>query len=152
MSPKSHIKKKFKICLTPPTTQTLAAYQALSWEIVNGMVTLPNPSFNHNMISVPDIGLGITMQLKGSQTGQAATGAFYDIEGDEGQADVATANEQLGDCAICIVDADGIKADFWTGPLASLAATEGSDTTHAGCTFQFTPNFPKIRGNAVSGS
>lgn len=151
MAPKSHIKKKLKICVTPPASQTLAAYQALTWKEVKGMVALPNPSFNHNMISVPDIGTGVTMQIKGSQTGQAASGAYYDIEGDEGQAEVVIANSQLDDCAICIVDADGAEADFWTGPLGSLAATEGSDTTHAGQTFQFTPNYPKVRGAAVSG-
>lgn len=149
-SPKSHIRKKLLICATPPATQTVAAFQALDWEQVAGVTALPNPSFNHNMISVPDITEGITKQIKGSQTGQGASGGYYDVEADAGQAEVKIANDQLGDCAIAIVDADGVNADYWVGSLGSLAATEGTDTTHAGHTFQFIPNFAKQRGAAPS--
>lgn len=151
MSPKSHIRKKLMVSSTPPAAQTLAAYQGLTWKQVKGLTAIPNPSFSHNMINVPDVTEGVTKALKGSQQGQGATGGYYDIEGDEGQGLVETVADQLGDCAIAIVDADGVKADFWTGPLGSLAATEGTDTTHAGKTFQFTPNFQKIRGNYSAG-
>lgn len=147
------IKKTLYISTTPAASvggasPILSAYTALDWDKVNGVVSIGQIGFQHNLIDIPDLESGMTKRAKGARNGTNGQIAIRTITGDVGQAELIVANEQPGDCSIQIVDPDGTNAIFWTGVLTSLMDNEASTTSYEGKSFAFTPNYQFVRGAA----
>ena len=140
------IGKTLYISVTPPTANTIAAFTALTWTKVNGIVSIGQIGFNHATIEAPDLETGITETMKGAQSGVAGNMAFREITGDAGQAAVVTANATRANVAIQIVDPNGTNSDYWQGIVHSLIDTEATVTSYEGATFTFVPNAAKVRG------
>lgn len=140
------IGKTLYISISPPATNTLAGFTALTWTKVNGVVSIGQVGFNHATIEAPDLETGITETLKGAQAGAAGQMAYKEITGDAGQAAVVTANATRANVAIQIVDPDGVNSDYWQGIVHSLIDTEATVTSYEGSTFSFVPNAAKVRG------
>ena len=140
------IKTKLYIAAALPATDTLSAFQALTWVQVKGVSSIGSIGFTHNMIEVPDLESGINLQLKGAETGQAASIVFRAIDGDAGQEDVQAAAPTRTEVALKIMDPDGTNSRFVRGELHSLVPNEASNTSHRGATVSFTPNMRPIYG------
>lgn len=145
------IATKVYIASTLPATDTLVAFQGLTWTQVKGVVSIGSLGFTHALIEVPDLETGITQQLKGAESGQTASIAFRHIDSDAGQTAVETAAGARGEVALKIVDPEGTNARFVRGELHSFIPNEASTTSYKGATFSFTPNIRPIYG-AASGS
>lgn len=140
------IKKTVFIAATPPATKDLASYQGATWVQIKGVVSIGSIGFPHATIEVPELESGLTKTYKGARTGSGAEIPFRTIDSDPGQTAVATANESEGEISLKIVSPDGTKAEFWTGILHSLTATEASDSSYEGSTVTFVPNYAVIKG------
>lgn len=143
------IATKAYIASALPASDTLSAYQALTWTQIKGIVSIGSLGFTHAMIEVPDLESGITQQIKGAETGQTANIAFRHVPSDAGQEDVEAAAAARGEVALKIVDPDGTNARFVRGELHSFVPNEASTTSYKGATFSFTPNMRPIYGAAT---
>lgn len=130
-----------------PATFTKAGYEALTWTVVNGLVSAPIPAFETATIDVPDLTTGITKREKGASIGRETEMAFRDVNADTGQANVKTyAAPGYGtEVSIKVVLPNGTNNHvYMSGIMYSLMENEGTTESYRGFTVAFSQNYAAV--------
>jgi hypothetical protein len=130
-----------------PATRDAAGFGALTFEQINGIVSIGARGFSNAAINVPDLETGISTTLKGEETGNTVTVTCRTIPGDDGQADAKAACEARGgtsgEYSWRETKPDG-RVNYYTGPAMSLEDNEASVSSYEGFTFQVALNGRKV--------
>lgn len=130
-----------------PATKNKAGYEALTWTVVNGLLTAPIPGMETATIDVPDLATGITAREKGASIGRETEMAFRDVNGDTGQTNVRTyAAPGYGtEVSVKIVLPNGTNNHIYmSGIMYSLMDNEGTTESYRGFTVTFSQNYPEL--------
>jgi len=136
-----------------PTENTAAAFAALTWVKVEGLITLPQLGVTHSMIDVPDLQTGFTSAVKGAGLGVDTTATFRNVASDAGQEDIKnSADSQAGILSIKIVNGSGtaqapVSGDpvlYAQGIAHSHQPNQGDNASFEGFSIGFRQNAPTI--------
>lgn len=130
----NHIGKTIYQASASPATNNAAGFEALTWVLVSGGITLPQFGVTHSMIDVPDLQTGFTSAVKGAAQGADTTATFRNVASDTGQANLATLGASQGGVgSFKIVTGSGTNNAPVTGDVVEYAQ---------GITHSFQPNVP----------
>jgi hypothetical protein len=156
MAGQSYLGISIFVSPTTPTTNTEAAFEALTWTEAEYLVTGPALGYTHSMIDIPDLKTGKGVGVKGMGQGQDTTMTFR-IEGGElatGQIIVkARADHPQGNSSIKMVrgtgtnlaPAAGDPVVYAQGVLHSYTENEATDSNYEGFSVGFRLNAEPIR-------
>ena len=134
-----------------PAAFTKAGYEALTWTVVNGLITAPIPGFETATIDVPDLTTGITKREKGASAGRETEMGFRDVSGDTGQTNVKSyAAPTYGtEVSIKVVLPSGTNTHvYMSGIMYSLMENEGTTESYRGFTVAFSQNYAAVQTTA----
>jgi hypothetical protein len=135
---RNNIGKTFYVAAGLPATNTAAAFEALTWVIVNGPQVLPQLGISHGQIDSPNVATGFSKSLKGVASGVDTTATFSKISADPGQVILRTAADD-SQGLISVKIGTGSGADTGEGP----ALVTGDPVEYAqGYAHSYTPNQP----------
>ena len=135
-----------------PTTNTAAAFAALTWVRVNGELDLFQLGVTHSMVEIPKLS-GFTTVDKGAGTGSESTATFKEVPSDAGQEDIKNAADgDSGILSVKIVDGSGaanapVSGDpviYAQGIAHSHVPNQPTNTTFQGFSISFRQNAPTI--------
>ena len=130
----NHIGKTLYQAGGAPGTNDTTGFEAQTWVLVSGGITLPQFGVSHAMIDVPDLQTGFTSAVKGAAQGVETTATFRDVAADAGQAALeALAVSQGGVGSFKIVTGTGTDNAPVTGDVVEYAQ---------GITHSYQPNVP----------
>lgn len=132
----NHIGKTIYVAKAKPAANTAAGFEALTWVLAKGPITLPQLGTTHSMTDIPDLATGFTSAVKGAGQGVDTTMTFRDVDGDTGQADlIGQADDNDG--ILCVKIVSGTGADTGDGP----APVAGDKVEYAqGIAHSYQPN------------
>lgn len=105
-----------------PATNNKAGFEALTWVLVKGGITLPQLGITHSMIDVPDLQSGLTSGIKGAAQGVDTTATFRNVSADAGQAALLLAADgQSGAGSVKIVTGSGTDNAPVAGDVVNYA-------------------------------
>jgi hypothetical protein len=138
-----------------PATNNTAGFEALTWVLVSGGISLPQLGVSHSMIDVPDLKTGFTSAVKGAAQGVDTTATFRDVASDTGQANLETLGvSQGGVGSIKIVTGTGTDnapvtgdvVEYAQGIIHSFQPNQADNSTFEGFTVGFRQNDFTIAG------
>jgi hypothetical protein len=118
----NHIGKTIYLATAAPATNDDTGFEALTWVLVSGAITLPQLGVTHSMIDVPDLQTGFTSAVKGAGQGVDTTATFRNVASDTGQTNIRTlADSQGGVGSVKIVTGTGTNNAPTTGDVVEYA-------------------------------
>lgn len=132
-----------------PATNNKAGFEALTWVLVKGGITLPQLGITHSMIDVPDLQSGFTSGIKGAAQGVDTTATFRTVSADAGQAALLLAGDaQSGVGAVKIVTGTGTNnapvagdvVNYAQGVVHSFQPNQADDSSYEGFQIGFRQN------------
>ena len=138
-----------------PATNNTAGFEALTWVLVSGGISLPQLGVSHSMIDVPDLQTGFTSAVKGAAQGVDTTATFRDVASDTGQANLETLGvSQGGVGSIKIVTGTGTDnapvtgdvVEYAQGIIHSFQPNQADNSTFEGFTVGFRQNDFTVAG------
>lgn len=143
----NYIGAKLYIASAHPATNNAAGFEALTWVLINGLVSGPQFGYSHETINIPDLGTGFSDAVKGMGMGTDTSFAYRYIESDAGQAAVRTAAvDDDGDVSLKLVvtptgvagvPATGDEVEYAQGFLHSFLPNQPTSTAYTGATVNF---------------
>lgn len=128
-----------------PGTFDKAGYEALTWVLVNGIVSVGEVGVTDNMVDVPDLATGFTKGIKGARAGRDIAIALREIKADTGQGNLKTASLAfVADYSIKILEAEGTEVEYASGIPHDWVRNERADGSYAGFTCQFRLNYAPV--------
>lgn len=130
-----------------PASFNKAGYEALTWTVVNGLVSAPIPGMETATIEVPDLTTGITKREKGASIGRETEMAFRDVPSDTGQGNVKTyaAPDYGQEVSVKVVLPDGTNNHIYmTGIMHSYMINEGTVESYRGFKVTFAQNYEEV--------
>ena len=151
----NHIGKTLYQASAAPATNNTAGFEALTWVLVAGSISLPQLGVSHSMIDVPDLQTGFTSAVKGAAQGVDTTATFRDVASDTGQANLETLGvSQGGVGSIKIVTGTGTNnapvtgdvVEYAQGIIHSFQPNQADNSTFEGFTVGFRQNDFTVAG------
>ncbi len=152
-----HLLKAVYVSAGAPTTNTAAAFAALTWVRVAHPVTGPSFGLTHANIDVPNLETGFTQGAKGAGSGIDSQMSFASVTGDAGQALLkqlgeAGGAEGYGSIKIVRIDTPAGEPDtgsplqYATGYFHSFTENAADTTTYEGFSVNFKQNAAAVNG------
>ena len=82
---RNHLGKTLYVAVGAPTANTDAAFEALTWVKVEGLVTGPQFGYQHATIEIPSLTDGRNTAVKGMGSGMDSVMTFTKVAADAGQ-------------------------------------------------------------------
>ena len=151
----NHIGKTMYQASAAPATNNAAGFEALTWVLVSGAISLPQFGVSHSMIDVPDLQTGFTSAVKGAAQGVDTTATFRNVASDTGQANLATLGASQGGVgSVKIVTGTGTNnapvsgdvVEYAQGIIHSYQPNQADNSTFEGFAIGFRQNDFTITG------
>lgn len=126
-----------------PATEDDAGYAALSWEEVEGTLTIPTLGMTQAAITSNLLKSGLTQHDHGTRTIGEKSITFKELDVDAGM-DVVRANTGKSNIISFKVEYKTGRIKYFFGFIASLEENEATTETEAGGTFLIWPNSEMI--------
>lgn len=145
---------KLYISAALPATNDAAGFEALSWTLINGLVSGPQFGYNHDVIEIPDLGSGFADAVKGMGSGTDTSFAYRNIDADAGQVLVrANAIDDDGNVSLKLVvtptgvggiPATGDEVEYAQGFLHTYLKNQPTATAYTGATVNFRVRYKPV--------
>jgi hypothetical protein len=155
----NHLGYTLYVATAAPATNDTTGFEALTWNQVKGIESLPVFGVSHGNIDVPNVGSGFTKGVKGAAVGRDTQFSFHDVDSDTGQANVKTqAADKDGIVSLKLVKGSGTDSGEGPAPvtgdavkyahgyLHSFEENQGTDSSHEGATVSFKQNAVTVEG------
>jgi len=129
-----------------PATFDETGYEALTWVVIGGLVSIGEVGDDHETISIPDLTAGRIRTIKGAATGTTIQVSLFEVPSDAGQAAAELAAKGPGgEYSFRVSDVAGAD-QYFSGVAMSWKRTERSTGSYAGYTFSVTTNYATVSG------
>lgn len=141
----SDITSKLFIATGIPASFTKAAYEAMTWVQVKGIVSIGTIGVTDAIIDVPDLETGFTKGVKGARTGTETAVAMREIKVDPGQVALKAACQAFVEYSFKISEPGAsAEVEYISGLPHDWQRNERSTSSYAGFTASVRANYPSI--------
>lgn len=143
-----HIEGTLEIATGVPATFDKAGCEALTYVNIAGLIEAPAFQTTHSDINIPALD-GRTKIEKGGEVGNPSSIVFSEVASDPGQAAVLAACRARGEYTVrWTPPGAGADVTYASGILKDYAPNKPTNSSYAGATCQFVPNYTPVTTTA----